>query len=78
VTLSFAVVQKNLQTDAVVHEYRQLDAQNARLAEEAAGLSSSLKVRSIGVKKYHLVVPSSVQYVTAKSASGAKAKRAGD
>jgi hypothetical protein len=70
VTLSFAVVQKNLQTDNVVREYRRLDMQNQQLAEKAAGLASSLKVRNLAVKRYHLVLPSNVQWVTAHPAKG--------
>jgi hypothetical protein len=65
VTLSFAVVEKNLQTDAVVREYRRVDAQNQQLAERAAGLSSALAVRNTALKRYHLVVSPSVQFVTA-------------
>ena len=64
VTLSFAVVQKNLQTDAVVRESRQLAVQNAQLQEAAASLSSSLALRNVAVQRYHLVVPSRVEYVT--------------
>ena len=64
VTLSFAVVQKNLQTDTVVRESRQLAVQNAQLKEEAASLSSSLALRNIDMKRYHLVVPSRAEYVT--------------
>jgi cell division protein FtsL len=67
VTLSFAVVQKNLQTDSVVREYRQLDVQNARLSEEVAGMTSSLKVHQIAVDRYGLSVPQSVEYVTVKA-----------
>jgi hypothetical protein len=51
VALSFAVVQKNLQTDAVARQYRALDAQNQQLAETAAGLSSALAVRNVAMKK---------------------------
>ena len=72
VTLTFAVVQKNLQTDSVVREYRQLGVQNAQLEEQAAGLSSSLSVRSIAVKRYHLVVPARVEYVTVRTADSRK------
>jgi cell division protein FtsB len=64
VTLSFAVVQKNLQSDAVTRQYRAVDAQNQRLAETAAGLSSALAVRSVAVNKYHLIVSPSVQFIT--------------
>ena len=64
VALSFAVVQKNLQTDAVARQYRALDAQNQQLAETAAGLSSALAVRDLAVKKYHLIVSPSAQFIT--------------
>jgi hypothetical protein len=77
VTLSFAVVQKNLQTDAVVREYRQYDAANARLAEDAAGMSSSLKVHSIAVNKYKLVVPATVEYITLSAGDVKKARGTG-
>jgi cell division protein FtsL len=70
VTLSFAVVQKNLETEVVVREYRRLDGQNARLSDEVAGLSSSLRVRRIAVKRYGLVTPGAVEYVTARRAAG--------
>ena len=64
VTLSFAVVQKNLQTDAVTHQYRVVNAENQRLAEKAAHLSSSLAVRNAAIARYHLVISPSVQFVT--------------
>ncbi len=51
VALSFAVVQKNLQTDAIARQYRVVDAQNQQLAETAAGLSSALAVRNVAVKQ---------------------------
>jgi hypothetical protein len=53
-----------------VREYRRLDTQNQQLAEKAAGLASSLKVRNLAVKRYHLVLPSNVQWVTAHPARG--------
>jgi len=64
VALSFAVVQKNLQTDTVTRQYRALDAQNQQLAETAAGLTSALAVRNVAVKKYHLIVSPSAQFIT--------------
>lgn len=67
VTLSFAVVQKNLQTDAVTRQYRALDGQNQQLAETAAGLSSALAVRNVAVKKYHLIVSPWVQFITVRA-----------
>jgi len=73
VTLSFAVVQKNLQTDAIAHQYRVVNADNQRLAEKAAGLSSSLAVRNTAINRYHLVVSPSVQFVTAHRPPAGKA-----
>jgi len=64
VTLSFAVVQKNLQTDAVARQERVVDAANQRLAERAATLSSALTVRNVAMDKYHLIVPPDVQFIT--------------
>ena len=64
VALSFAVVQKNLETDAVARQYRLVDAQNQQLAETAAGLSSALTVRNVAVNKYHLIVSPSAQFIT--------------
>ena len=75
VTLSFAVVQKNLQTDAVSHQYRTVNAENQRLAEKAAGLSSSLAVRNAAIGRYHLVVSPTVQFVTVHRAAGKARQR---
>jgi cell division protein FtsB len=76
VTLSFAVVQKNLQTDAVTRQYRAVDAENQQLAETAAGLSSALAVRKLAVKKFHLIVSPSVQFITVHPARlGTHARR---
>jgi cell division protein FtsB len=76
VALSFAVVQKNLQTDAVARQYRAVDAQNQRLAETAAGLSSALAVRNVAVKKYHLTVSPDVQFITVHPGhAGTRARR---
>ncbi len=76
VALSFAVVQKNLQTDAVARQYRVVDAQNQRLAERAAGLSSALAVRNVAVNKYHLTVSPDVQFITVHPGhAGTRARR---
>jgi len=66
VTLSFAVVQKNLQTDAVARQERAVEAANQRLAERAATLSSALTVRNIAMSKYHLTVSPDVQFITVR------------
>ena len=42
VALSFAVVQKTLQTGAIVREERRISEQNGELREEVARLSSTL------------------------------------
>lgn len=64
VTLSFAVVQKNLQTDAVARQFHVVQAQNQQLAETAATLSSALAVRNTAVTRYHLIVPPDVMFIT--------------
>ena len=55
VALSFAVVQKTLQTDAVVHEERRVSAQNDELQEEVARLSSTVRIRHIAEADLDLV-----------------------
>jgi len=76
VALSFAVVQKNLQTDAVTRQYHVVDAQNLQLAETAAGLSSALAVRNLAVNRYHLIVSPDVQFITVhRRHTGAHARR---
>jgi hypothetical protein len=46
VALSFAVVQKTLQTDAIVHEERRVSDKNAELKAEVAALASAPRIRS--------------------------------
>lgn len=46
VALSFAVVQKTLQTDAIVREEQQISDKNAQLREQVALLSSTPRIRS--------------------------------
>ena len=55
VSLSFAVVQKTLQTGAIVREERALSAENARLEEELAQKSSPVRIRQIAETKLGLV-----------------------
>ena len=64
VALSFAVVQKNLQTDAISRQYHVVQAQNQHLAETAATLSSALAVRNVAMTRYHLSVAPNVQFIT--------------
>jgi len=46
VALSFAVVQKTLQTDAIIREERQVSDKNAQLREQVAQLSSTPRIRT--------------------------------
>jgi hypothetical protein len=46
VALSFAVVQKTLQTDSIVHEERRVSDTNAELRAEVAALASAPRIRS--------------------------------
>jgi cell division protein FtsL len=55
VSLSFAVVQKSLQTEAVVREERALSAENAQLAEKLAQMSSTVRIRHIAETQLGLV-----------------------
>ncbi len=55
VALSFAVVQKTLQTDAVARQARQVSADNARLAEDLAQLSSAVHIRWVAEHELGLV-----------------------
>ena len=55
VALSFAVVQKTLQTDAVAKQARQVSADNARLAEDLAQLSSAVHIRWMAERELGLV-----------------------
>jgi iron-sulfur cluster repair protein YtfE (RIC family) len=72
VALSFAVVQKNLQTDAVATRYRTVAAQNQQLGETAASLSSALTIRNTAINRYHLIVSSNVQFVTVRPVHAGK------
>ena len=55
VALSFAVVQKTLQTDAVARQQRLVSADNARLAENLAQLSSAVYIRGVAERELGLV-----------------------
>ena len=70
ISLSFAVVQKNLATTRVVNEQRSLAAENSRLAEEAATLSSTLRVRNLAVDQLHLAPSGTVLYLRAHGGAG--------
>ena len=51
VALSFAVVQKSLQTDAVTREVGRLSAQNQRLQEIVANQGSSVNTQAANVQQ---------------------------
>ena len=63
VSLSFAVVQKTLQTEAVVREERALSAENERLVEKLAQLGSTVRIRHIAETQLGLVDADHVQYL---------------
>lgn len=63
VALSFAVVQKTLQTDAVVREERAVSSENERLAENLAQLSSTVRIRHIAQAQLGLVDADHVLYL---------------
>lgn len=66
VTLSFAVVQKSLQTGAVVRQERLLNAQSAQLSEQIAALSATGRVRNVAIKTLHLVPATNVHYLAVR------------
>ena len=70
VSLSFAVVQKTLQTAAIVREERALSSENAQLAEKLAQLGSTVRIRHIAETQLGLVDADHVQYL--KVAKGAR------
>ncbi|HET6474521.1 MAG TPA: hypothetical protein VFH93_00350 [Thermoleophilia bacterium] len=55
VALSFAVVQKSLQTEAVIHEERRITALNDKRQEQLAQLASPVRIRKIAEKELGLV-----------------------
>ncbi|MCX6362995.1 MAG: cell division protein FtsL [Actinobacteria bacterium] len=74
VSLSFAVVQKTLQTAAVVREERALSAENERLVEKLAQMGSTVRIRHIAETQLGLVDADHVQYLrVTKGARLAKA-----
>ena len=69
VTLSFAVVQKNLQSEAVVRQQRAVAADTAKLQEEVARLSAAPRVRRLAIQRYGLVPAQGVVYLTPEGAA---------
>jgi cell division protein FtsL len=70
VSLSFALVQKSLQTDAVVREERRLSAENAQLSEDLAQLASAVRIRHIAESQLGLVDATHVQYLRVARGAG--------
>jgi cell division protein FtsB len=62
VALSFAVVQKSLQTEAVVHESRRVSALNDKRQEEVAQLASTVRIRHIAESELGLVEATHIEY----------------
>lgn len=63
VAVSFAVVQKTVATDAIAREERVIAAENAQLAEKAAHLGSTVRIRTIAEKRLGFVDAAHVRYV---------------
>lgn len=63
VTLSFAVVQKNLQTETLVRQQRALEADNVRLQEQIARLAATPRVRMLAIERHGLVPAQGVIYL---------------
>ena len=70
VALSFAVVQKSLQTDAVKVEERKLVAENADLAAEVTRLGSTTRIRWIAESQLGLVPAERPRYLTVDAGAG--------
>ena len=78
VALSFAVVQKTLQTDAIVRQEHQLSDENAQLREQVAQLSSAPRIQHIAETQLGLVKATHFSYPEAlygKSLSEVAANR---
>jgi cell division protein FtsL len=67
VALSFAVVQKSLQTDTVQTQARTLEAANADLQAEVTRLGSSARIRNIAQGQLGLVQAERPIYLTVKA-----------
>ena len=64
VALSFAVVQKSLQTDALVRQERTLTALNDQRQEDLAQLASTVRIRHIAETQLGLVDAFEFSHVT--------------
>jgi cell division protein FtsL len=77
VALSFAVVQKSMQTDAVKVQERQLVAENADLAADVTRLGSTTRIRWIAESRLGLVPAERPVYLTVDAGSGRTSDGAG-
>lgn len=77
VALSFAVVQKSLQTGSVKIEQRRIEAENADLAAQVSRLGSPTRIRHIAESQLGLVPADRPVYLTVK-AGAAKASGGAD
>jgi cell division protein FtsL len=75
VALSFAVVQKTIQTDAIAREQRAVTAENAQLAEDLAQLGSTVRIRQIAERQLGLVDADHVKYLRVQQKDGRVATR---
>jgi len=71
VALSFAVVQKSLQTDAVKIEQRRLEAENADLSAQVSRLGSTMRIREIAQSRLGLVLAERPVYLTVRTGAAA-------
>lgn len=71
VALSFAVVQKSLQTDAVKIEQRRLEAENADLSAQVSRLGSTMRIRGIAQTQLGLVPAERPIYLTVRKGAAA-------
>jgi len=70
VTLSFAVVQKNMDTQELVREQRSLATENARLQDQLAGLLATPRLRELAIERLGLVPAQDVVYLEGAVAGG--------
>jgi hypothetical protein len=63
VTLSFAVVQKNMDTQTLVRTQRSLATENAHLQDQLAGLLATPRLRDLAVERLGLVPAQNVVYL---------------
>jgi len=73
VALSFAVVQKNLQTDAVQVQQHRIAAENAELAAQVTRLGSTTRIRWIAESRLGLVPAERPVYLTVEARGATKA-----